>query len=91
MTIPIETRITRYNAWRERRPIDTPLIGLAWEPDVEPLPGMLDQWGLGTEISPEQIEPEQFLPHIANSHQQAIQLQSDVIQGFGPAFGKTFQ
>lgn len=87
MPIPIEKRIERYNAWRKREPVERPMIGLSWEPDVPPLPDMLAQVELGKEVSPDQIQPEMFLDWIESCYQQDCQLQSDVIQTFAPAFG----
>jgi hypothetical protein len=68
MSIPIEKRIERYNAWRKREPVERPMIGLSWEPDVPPLPDMLDQVELGEEVSPEQFQPEMFLDWIESCY-----------------------
>lgn len=87
MTIAIETRISRYEAWYQRESVDRPMIGLIWEPDIPPLPQFLESVGAGGEIQPEQIEVELFLPHVERWYQQDRELASDVIQRFTPAFG----
>lgn len=87
MSVPIAERIARYHAWLDREPMDRPLIGLLWEPDIPPLPEFLQHAGTGKTISPDQIEPQMFLPHIERWYRQDADLQSDVIQPFTPAFG----
>jgi hypothetical protein len=63
------------------------MIGLLWEPDIPPLPEMLDHVGIGNEVQPSDIHPEMFLPHVEDWHQQESRLISDVIQPYTPAFG----
>jgi hypothetical protein len=63
------------------------MIGLLWEPDISPLPAFLEQMGLGQAISPEEIDPEMFLPWIQSWYQRDQELPGDVIQPFTPAFG----
>jgi hypothetical protein len=87
MPIPISDRITRYTAWLNREEMDRPMIGLLWEPDIPPLPRFLDQIGLGTVVSPNQIQPEMFLPFVERWYRRESELTSDVIQPFSPAFG----
>lgn len=87
MSIPISDRIAGYNAWLNREPLDRPMVGLLWEPDIPPLPAFLEQVGVGATISPDQIQPETFLPHIENWYRCETELVSDVIQPFTPAFG----
>ena len=87
MSLPVEERIKKYNAWRNREAVEHPMIGLLWEPDIPPLPAMLEQVGVESEIQPEDIHPESFFPAIECWYQQEIQLASDVIQPFTPAFG----
>jgi len=87
MHIPISDRIERYQAWLNRIPVDRPMCGLLWEPDIPPLPEFIEQVGVGTEISPDQIQPEMFLPYIECWYQQELELASDIIQPFTPAFG----
>ncbi len=85
--VPVEERITRYNVWRLREPVDRPMIGLIWEPDIPPLPEFMEEVGTGQECSPDQIRPEVFLPHIESWYRQDSELVCDVIQRFTPAFG----
>jgi hypothetical protein len=87
MSIPISDRIARYRAWLNRAPVDRPMIGLIWEPDIRPLPEFLEQVGAKTRVSPDQIQPQMFLPYIENWYQRESELVSDVIQSFAPAFG----
>jgi len=87
MSIPIFERIARYQAWLNREPLDRPMVGLLWEPDIPPLPAFLEQVGVGRTISPEQIQPEMFLPYIERWYHREAELVSDVIQPFTPAFG----
>jgi len=87
MTISIETRIARYDAWRRRVPVERPMVGLIWEPDIPPLPQFLESVGVGGEIQPDEIGVELFLPHVERWYQQDSELASDVIQRFTPAFG----
>jgi hypothetical protein len=70
-----------------RQPVDRPLIGALWEPDIPPLPAMLEQVGLDQEITPDQIEPAMFFPFIETWYQEDSRLVSDSIQPFTPAFG----
>jgi hypothetical protein len=88
MTIPtIEERILRYQSWLCRENRDRPLIGLIWEPDIPPLPAMLDRVGLGNEVHPEDVDPQMFLPFVEQCYQQERTLNSETIQPFSPAFG----
>ncbi len=87
MALPIEERISRYDAWLQRRPVDRPMIGLIWEPDIPPLPEFLERIGTGSVLRPDQIGPEIFLDCVEAWHRQDTQLTSDVIQRFTPAFG----
>ena len=63
------------------------MLGLIWEPDIPPLPEFLEQVSTGTAVSPDQIQPEMFLPYIERWHQRDSELVCDVIQSFAPAFG----
>lgn len=87
MPISISDRIARNTAWLNRTPVDRPLCGLLWEPDIPPLPDFIEQVGVGTEITPDQIQPEMFLPYVERWYQQELELTSDIIQPFTPAFG----
>ncbi|HOQ99079.1 MAG TPA: uroporphyrinogen decarboxylase family protein [Anaerolineae bacterium] len=87
MSIPISKRIARYNTWLKREPTGRPLIGPLWEPDIPPLPEFLERVGNGNPISPEQLRPDLFLPHVERWHRCESQLVSDVITPFAPAFG----
>ena len=87
MALSVEERIEKYHAWRRREPVARPMIGLLWEPDIPPLPAMLEQVGIGREITPDDIQPEMFLPHIERWYQQESRLTCDVIQPYTPAFG----
>lgn len=87
MSVPIEDRLKRYDAWRRRDPVDRPMIGLLWEPDIPPLPEMLEQVGIGEAVTPDDIHPEMYLPHIERWYQRESQLAGDVIQPYTPAFG----
>jgi hypothetical protein len=83
----IEQRIARYQAWRLRRPTDRPMKGLLWEPDIPPLPELLQQIGIGATVVPEHIDPAVFLPNVERWHSRAAELPGDVVQRFTPAFG----
>lgn len=48
--ISIAQRIQKYADWRLRRPVQRPLIGLLWEPDIPPLPALLEEIGIGNEV-----------------------------------------
>jgi len=85
--IQIDKRIERYKKWLDRESVERPMIGLAWEPDISPLPEMLEQFGMGKPVSPDQIQPEIVLDWVEHCYGEAARLQSDVIQGFAPAFG----
>ena len=87
MSIPVSDRIARYTAWLNRETLDRPLTGLLWEPDIPPLPAFLEQVGVGNSISPDQIQPEIFLPYVDSWYRHETVLVSDVIQPFTPAFG----
>ncbi len=87
MSALIEQRLSRYRAWRLREPVDRPMVGLIWEPDIPPLPEFLEWVGAGREVQPDQIQPEMFLPYVERWYERDCQLISDVIQRFTPAFG----
>jgi hypothetical protein len=87
MVPTIETRISRYQKWRNREPVDRPMVGILWEADIPPLPAMLTAVGLGNEILPVDIQPEIFLEQIDRRHQQDLAIPSDTIQAYTPAFG----
>lgn len=84
---PISERIVRYRAWLRRESVKRPLIGLLWEPDIPPLPELIEQVGVGNFLDPADIHPEMFLPAIEAWYQRDQQLPGDVIQPFTPAFG----
>jgi hypothetical protein len=63
------------------------MLGLLWEPDVLPLPEMLEEIGYGENVSPDDIHPEMFLSPIERWYREDCDLQCDVIQSFGPSFG----
>ncbi len=87
MPIPVEKRIARYNAWRQREPMERPMFGLAWEPDVYLPTEALERFGEGNWVVPSLIHPEEFLECIERAYQEDCGLQSDIIQSFAPAFG----
>jgi hypothetical protein len=87
MSQSVAARIRKYNAWREREVVDRAMIGLLWEPDIPPLPAMLEKVGIGNEVRPGDIQPEMFLPYVEDWHRQESRLVSDVIQPYTPAFG----
>ena len=87
MSLPIEQRIAHYRAWAARQPLSRPMIGLLWEPDIRPLPAFMERVRPGRPISPDQVDPELFLPYIEDCYRQDSALDSDVIQPFTPAFG----
>jgi hypothetical protein len=87
MSLPIADRIMRYKAWLNREEMERPMLGLLWEPDIPPWPQFLEQVGLKTVVSPDQIQPELFLPVIERWYRREAALASDVIQPFSPAFG----
>lgn len=83
----VAKRIEHYTAWRKRDSVARPMLGLIWEPDVLPLPEMLEEIGHGKQALPDLICPEMFLPYIEQWYQEDCGVQSDVIQSFGPSFG----
>jgi len=83
----IERRIERYHAWRKREPVDRPMIGLSWEPDVYLLSELLDESSYGKAISPDQIHPEAILPYLEGCYQQGCALEMDLIQPFLAGYG----
>jgi hypothetical protein len=87
MSIPLNLRLQKYQAWRERLPVDRPMVGLLWEPDIPPLPDFIEQVGIGNEIDPMHLKAEMFLPYVEDWYRQDARLSSDVIQPFTPAFG----
>ena len=87
MNIDIKERIQRHQAWRLREPVSHALTGLLWEPDIPPLPAMLDSVGTGSEVKPEHIHPEMFLPYVEGWYQLDRGLVTGSIQPFTPAFG----
>ena len=87
MSKSISTRIARYKAWLARQPMDRPLFGLCWEPDISPFPAFIERVGVGCEISPDQIHPEEVVPAIERWYQRDTQLAADTFQRFCPAFG----
>lgn len=87
MSIPIYERIRRYQAWLQKSWVERPLFGLLWEADIRPLPELIAFVGQGNPISPEQVQPELFLPYIENWFQRDARLNSDILQSFSPAFG----
>jgi len=83
----IETRIERYQAWIRMQPTARPLVGILWEADIPPLNEMLENIGFGNKITPEDVDPEIFLPILEHWYQQERLIDSDLIQAFTPAFG----
>lgn len=87
MSESISTRIARYKAWLARQPMERPLFGLCWEPDIPPFPALIERVGVGSELFPEQIDPQEVLPSIERWYQRHAQLAADTFQRFCPAFG----
>jgi hypothetical protein len=87
MSIPIGERINRYTIWRNMELVEKPMVGMLWEPDIPPLPSMLEQVGYGNELKPNDIHPEIFLDHIEYWYQQEQAVTSETIQAYTPAFG----
>lgn len=87
MIAPIEKRIERYHAWRQREVVDRPLIGLSWEPDVYLLPELLDESAYGKQVTADQIHPEAVLPYLEGAYRQGCELETDLIQPFLAGFG----
>ena len=87
MPTKLADRIHRNEAWISRDAVDRPMIGLEWEPDIRPLPQFLEMMGNGSQISPEQVQLELFLPHVEADFQRDSQLCTDIIQPFAPGFG----
>jgi len=87
MSEDISTRIARYKAWLARQPMDRPLFGLFWEPDIPAFPALIERVGVGSELFPEQIDPQEVLPFIERWYQRHAQLDADTFQRFCPAFG----
>lgn len=82
---PLE-KAERYRAWLERSN-NRPLTGVLWEPDIPPLPALLEKVGLGKPLRPEDVNPALFLPFVEQCYRYEQSLISDVIQPFSPAFG----
>ncbi len=80
-------QIARYGAWRMRRRVDRPMIGLLWEPDILPLPGFIESVGDGASVFPEHVRPEMYLPHVERWQRRAADLSGDTIQRLTPGFG----
>ena len=87
MPIPLAQRIARYRRWRVREETDRPMIGLIWEPDIPPLPGALPALDGDRGLSPEEIDPQNFLPAVEAWYRHGTELTCDTIQRFTPAFG----
>ncbi len=87
MSTSLELRLQKYRSWRERQPVDRPMIGLLWEPDIPPLMTFIDEVGVGNEVNPAQLKSGMFLPFIEDWFRQDAKLSSDVIQPFTPTFG----
>lgn len=79
--------LNRYRAWLAREPVDRPMLGLFWEPDIPPLRELVERVGVGMEIRPEQIHPREFLHKVERWHQREAQVPGDVIQSFGSTLG----
>lgn len=79
-------KTARYRAWLARENT-RPLTGLLWEPDIPPLPALLEKVGLGNPLRPADVEPELFLPFVEQCFQLDQSFPGDVIQPFSPAFG----
>ena len=62
-------------------------MGLIWEPDFSPLPGVVDRLCPEAEFLPEQLRSDSFLPHVERWRRQAGELPGDLIQRFTPGFG----
>lgn len=86
MTFALEQRIAAYEAWRLCGPVDRPIVGILWEPDIPPLPDFLERVA-ETEVTPDQIRPEEFLPHVEAWYRRACRLRCDTFPRFTPAFG----
>jgi len=82
-----QERLARYRAWRLREPVDRPMLGLLWEPDIPPLADLLDLAGHGMPVLPHQIRPERSLGYIERWYEQSSELACDLVQRFTPAFG----
>lgn len=83
----IEQKTSSYRAWLHRANHDRPLVGVLWEPDIPPLPEILEKVGMGRELRPEDVDPAMYLPFIEQCYQLDQSLPSDGIQPFSPAFG----
>ena len=85
--ISLENRTGRYLSWLNRQPVEHPLVGLLWEPDIPPLPEFLAGIGEGVEIHPQDLEPPIFLDYINQCHEIEQQLDHMAITAYSPAFG----
>jgi hypothetical protein len=85
--ISLERRTARYRAWLGREPVDRPLVGLLWEPDIPPLPEFLARTDPGAEVRPQDFEPGIFLPYIERCHEVEQQIDHQAITAYSPAFG----
>jgi hypothetical protein len=83
----IEEKTRQYTAWLDRANHVRPLVGVLWEPDIPPLPELLEKIGLGCEMRPEDVDPAMFLPFVGQCYQLDQSLPGDGIQPFSPAFG----
>jgi hypothetical protein len=83
----IEERIRRYGDWLRRRPVERPMIGLIWEPDIPPLEALFDTPAGGGFLLPQHIHPRRCFEFVDAWHEHFSQVPCDTIQRFTPAFG----
>lgn len=87
MTDRLLQQVTKYKRWLKREAVDRPMLGLLWEPHIPPLPGFVEQLGVGSEVRPDHIIPNTFLPWIEQWHDRCTGLLADTFQPFSPTFG----
>lgn len=80
-------RLARYETWLSREPVDRPLLGLVWEPDIPPPREFTERFSENTSVAPEDIRPAEYLPFIEAWHAYVASVRMDFFQRFTPAFG----
>jgi hypothetical protein len=87
MPTPIDSRLGRYRSWLRREPVDRPMIGLSWEPDVYLIPELMGEDARGQSVLAGSIHPEAVASYVEQCYRQALELETDLIQPFLAGFG----
>jgi hypothetical protein len=85
--VPVLDLVMGYRTWLQRELSGGPLVGVLWEPDIPPLPGVVTSSEAGSAVLPEHVVPENVLAYVEQCYLRAVQLPGDLIQAFAPAFG----